>query len=150
MLLNCDVGEDSWELLGLQGYQTSQSQRKSVLNIHCKNWFWSWSSNNLATWCEELTHWKRPWCWEGMKAGGEGDDRGWGGWMASLTRWTWIWTSSGSLVMDRKAWCAAVHGVTKSWTWLSSWTELNTLIKKESVQDYFESYFNLQCLNYHE
>ena len=50
----------------------------------------------LATWCKELTHWKRPWCWEGLGAGGEGDDRGWDGWMASLTRWTWVWVNSGS------------------------------------------------------
>ena len=54
------------------------------------------SSNTLTTWCEELTHWKRPWCWERLKAGGEGDDRGWDGWRASLTRWTWVWASSGS------------------------------------------------------
>ena len=46
--------------------------------------------------CEELTHWKRPWCWKGLGAGGEGDDRGWDGWMASLTRWTWVWVNSGS------------------------------------------------------
>ena len=44
----------------------------------------------------ELTHWKRPWCWEGLGAGGEGDDRGWDGWMASPTRWTWVWVDSGS------------------------------------------------------
>ena len=50
----------------------------------------------LATWCEELTHWKRPWCREGLGTGEEGDDRGWGGWMASLTRWTWVWVNSGS------------------------------------------------------
>ena len=97
MLLNCGIGEDSWESLGLQGDQTSQSYRKSVLDIHCKDWCWSWSSNGLATWCEELTHWKRPWCWERLKAGGEGDDRGWGGWMASPTRWTWVWASSRGL-----------------------------------------------------
>ena len=54
------------------------------------------SSNTLATWWEELTHWKRPWCWERLKAGGEGDDRGWDGWMASPTRWTCVWASSGS------------------------------------------------------
>ena len=71
-------------------------QRKSVLNIHGKDWCWSWSYNNLATWCEELTHWKGPWCWKGLKAGGEGDNRGWGGWMASPTRWTYVWASSGS------------------------------------------------------
>ena len=95
MLLNCGVGKDPWESLGLQGRQTSPSQRKSVLNIHWKDWGWSWSSSTLATWYKELTHWKRPWCWEKLRAGGEGDDRGWGGWMASLTRWTWVWASSG-------------------------------------------------------
>ena len=95
MLLNCGVG-DSWESLGLQGDQTSQSQRKLVLNIHWKDWCWSWNSNTLATWCKELTHLKRPWCWERLKAGGEGDNRGWDGWMASLTRWTCVWVNSGS------------------------------------------------------
>ena len=44
--------------------------------------------------CEELTHWKRPWCWEGLGAGGEGDYRGWDGWIASPTRWTWVWINS--------------------------------------------------------
>ena len=51
---------------------------------------WSWNSNTLATSCEELTHWKRLWCWEGLGAGGEGDNRGWAGWMASPTQWTWV------------------------------------------------------------
>ena len=64
--------------------------RKSVLNIHWKDWFWSWSANTLATQCEEPVHWKRPWCWERLKVG-EGDDRGWDGWMASPTWWTWVW-----------------------------------------------------------
>ena len=50
----------------------------------------------MATSCKELTHWKRLWCWEGLGAGGEGDDRGWDGWMASLTQWTWVWVNSGS------------------------------------------------------
>ena len=54
------------------------------------------NSNTLATSCEELTHWKRPWCWEGLGAGREGNNRGWDGWMASLTRWTWVWVNSGS------------------------------------------------------
>ena len=52
--------------------------------------------NPLATWCEELTHLKRPWCWERLKVGGEGDDRGWDGWMASSTQWTWVWIGSRS------------------------------------------------------
>ena len=94
MLLNCGVGEDYWESLGLQGDPTSPSYRRSVLGVHWKDWCWSWNSNTLATWLEELTHWKRPWCWEGLGAGGEGDDRGWDGWMASLTRCTWVWVSS--------------------------------------------------------
>ena len=52
--------------------------------------------NTLDTWCEELTHLKRPWCWARLKAGGEGDDRGWDGWMASPTQWTWVWVDSGT------------------------------------------------------
>ena len=96
MLLNCDVGEDSWESLGLQEDPTSTSQRKSVPNIHWKDSCWSWNSNTLATWGEELTHLKSPWCWERLKTGGEGDDRRWDGWMASTTQWTWVWVSSGS------------------------------------------------------
>ena len=55
-----------------------------------------WNSNTLATWLEEMTHWKRLWCWERLKARREGDDKGWDGWMASLTRWIWVWVSSGS------------------------------------------------------
>ena len=66
------------------------------LSIHWKDWCGSWSSNTLATWCKELTHWKRPWCWERLKAGRGGDDREWNGWMASPARWTGVWASSGS------------------------------------------------------
>ena len=55
-----------------------------------------WNSNTLATWFKELTHWKRPWCWERLRAGGEEDERGWNGWMASPTQWTWVWVNSGS------------------------------------------------------
>ena len=69
--------------------------KKSVLNVQWKDWCWSWNSNTLATWCKELTHWKRPWCWEKLMEG-EGDDRGWDGWMSSLTGWTWVWVNCGS------------------------------------------------------
>ena len=65
------------------------------MGVHWKDWCWSWNSNTLATWCEGLTHLKRPWCWERLKTG-EGDDRGWDGWMASPTQWTWVWVNSGS------------------------------------------------------
>ena len=64
-------------------------------------------------------------CWEGLRAGGKGDDRGWDGWMASRTQWAWVWVNSGSWWWDREAWCAAIHGVAKSQTRLSDWTELN-------------------------
>ena len=54
-----------------------------------KGWCWSWSSNTLATWCTEPSHWKRSWCWERLRVGGEGGYRGWDGWLASPTQWTW-------------------------------------------------------------
>ena len=96
MLLNCGVGEDSRESLGLQGDPTSPSLGRSVLGVHWKDWCWSWNPNTLATWCEEPALWKGPWCWERLRrAGGEGGDRGWDGWMASPTQSTWIWASSG-------------------------------------------------------
>ena len=95
MLLDCGAGEDSWESLGLQGDLTSQFWRKSVLNIHWKDWCCSWISNILATWCEELTHWKRPWCWKRLRQEEKGMT-GWDGWMASPTRWTWVWAISGN------------------------------------------------------
>ena len=60
MLLNCGVGEDSWESLGLQGDQTCHSKRKSILNIHWKDWRWSWNSNTLATWCKDWLIGKDP------------------------------------------------------------------------------------------
>ena len=68
--------------------------RVSTLNICWKGWCWSWSCNSLDTWCKEPAHWKRPWCWERLRGWGEGDNRKWDGWMASLTQWTWVWATS--------------------------------------------------------
>ena len=82
--------------------QPVHPKRKSVLGVHWKDWCWSWISNTLATWCKELTHLKRPWCWERLRAGAEGDDRGWDGWMASPTQWTWVWVDSGSWWWTRR------------------------------------------------
>ena len=91
------------------------------MNTHWKDW--CWNSTVLVIWCEQLTHWKNPWCWERLRSeGGEGL-RGWDGWMASLMQWTWmdlgkIW----EMVRDREAWSAIIHGVTKSQTQLGDWT----------------------------
>ena len=63
-------------------------RNQSWIVSHCKDW--CWSSDTLATWCKELIHWKRPWCWERLKAGGDREDRGWDGWIATATQWTWI------------------------------------------------------------
>ena len=80
----------------------------------------------MATQCEELTHLKRPWCWEWLKAGGEGDDRGWDGWMASPTQWTWIWISSGSWWWTGKPGVLQFMGLQRvrhDWATELKWTE---------------------------
>ena len=118
--------------LGQWGDQTSQSERKSTLNIHQKDWCWNWNSNTLATWYEKPTHGKRSWFWERLRAGGEGGDKGWG-----------ITDSFGmslgklqEIVKDREAWCAAVHGFTKCPTRLSNnITGLSVSICASSSQD---------------
>ena len=124
MLFNCGVGEDSWESLGLQGDPTSPFWRRSALGVHWKDCCWSWNSNTLGTWCKELTYWKRPWCWERLKAGGEGDDRGWDGWMASLTQWTWVRVNSGSWWWTRPGVLQSMGSQRIGYNWA---TELNSL-----------------------
>ena len=79
----------------LDSKEIQQSILKEIsLNIHWKDWCWSWHFNTLATWCEELTR-NRPWCWERLKAGREGDDTEWDGWMVLPIRSTWVWANSG-------------------------------------------------------
>ena len=90
--------------------------------------------NTLATSCEELTHWKRPWYWKGLGSGGEGDDRGRDGWMASPTWWTWVWVNSRSWWWSGRP-GAAICGVAKSRIWLSDWTELKVLMTNHEVSD---------------
>ena len=104
--------------IGLTQRSPNQGQTSTLDN--------SQGHDTLTTWCKELTHWKRAWCWARLKAGGEGDDRGWDGWMASSTRWTWVWERSGSW------WWTGRPGVlqsmgSQSQTRLSDWTELNAL-----------------------
>ena len=110
-------------LLELQGDQTSQSWRKSILSIHWNDWCWNWSSNTLATWCKEPTHWKRTWCWERLKAR-EGDNRGWHSWMASPIKWTWVCANSSRLWRTGKPGVLQSIGLigSQSRTWLNNWT----------------------------
>ena len=95
------------------------------MNIHWKEWGWNWSSNTLATWSKELTYLKRPWCWQRLGAGGERDDRGWDGWMASPTPWTWVWVNSRSWWWTGRLACCSPWGRKESdmTKWLN-WTEL--------------------------
>ena len=93
-----------------------------------KDWCWSRNSNTLATWCEELTHLKRPWCWERLRTGGEGNGRGWDGWMASLTQWTWVWLDSGSWWWTGRPGVRRFMGLQRvghDWATGLNWTELN-------------------------
>ena len=76
----------------------------------------------LQYWCKELTHLKRPWCWKRLKARGEGDNRGWDSWMASLTQWTWVWVKSGRWWWTGRP---VLLQSAKSQTWLGNWNELN-------------------------
>ena len=117
---------EQWTVLKRDLKFPVQELNLSSLDIHWKDWCWSWSSNTLATWCKELTHWKRPWCWERLKAGGEGDDRGWDGWMASPTLWTWVWVSSGSWWWTGKPGvlqCTGLQRVGHNWLTELNWTE---------------------------
>ena len=109
------------------GGQESQCLFCQSATTFQKDWCWSWGSNTLAPWCEELTLWKRPWCWERLKAGGEGDHRGWDGWMVSLTQWTWLWVDSGNwwwTGRPSRLQSMGLQRVGHDWMTELSWTEL--------------------------
>ena len=145
MLSNC--GAVPW---------TARRSNQSILeeinpDVHWKDWCWSWSSNALATWCKELTHWKRPWCWEKLRTKGEGGDRGWDGWMVSLTQWTWIRANS------RREWRSEdpgvlhiAHKVAKSQMWFSSnWTGLKCTLWGGLTNEFICIKWTMMLLNCH-
>ena len=117
---------DAFELLCWRRFlRVPWTARWSVLSVHWKDWCWSWNSNTLTIWCEDLTHWKRPWFWEGLGSGGEGDDRGWDGWMASPTQWIWVWVNSRSWWWARRPgmlWFTVLQRVGHNWATELNWT----------------------------
>ena len=113
------------------GRSTSPCKRRSVLSVYWKDWCWSWNSNTLATWSEELTHLKRPWCWERSKVRGKGDNRGWDGWIASLTQWTWLWVNSRSwwwTGMPRMLQSMGLQRVGHDWATELNWIPLSLFL----------------------
>ena len=115
-----------WTVVWRRLLRVPWTVRRSVLGVLWKDWCWSWNSNTLATWCEELTHLKRPWWWERLKVGGKGDDRRWDGWMVSPTQWTWIWVNSRSwwwMGRTGMPWFMESQRVGHNWVTVLNWTE---------------------------
>ena len=129
MLLNCGVGEDSWESLGLQGDPTSPSQRRSISpGCSLEGLMLKLKLQYFGHLMRRADLFLRPWCWERLKAGGEGDNREWDGWMASLTQWTWVWVDSGSWWWTGRPGMLPFMGsqrVGHDWATELNWTEVN-------------------------
>ena len=126
---------------------------------------------DLATWCEELTHWKWPWCWERLRVGGEGDNRGWDGWTISLTQWMWVLVNSGTWWWTGRPGVLQAMGLQRvrhDWATELNWTDdlkISLCIEKcmslfiyafnasfcypatENNQDIFLSWFLYYCLH---
>ena len=101
--------------------------------VHWKDWFWSWNSSILATGFEKLTHLKSPWCWERLRAGGEGNNRAWDGWMISPTQWTWVLVNSRSWWWTGRPgvlWFMGSQRVGPDWATELNWMSLELLLVK--------------------
>ena len=136
------VLEKNGHSLGLQGDPTIPTSKRSVLGVHWKDWCWSRNSNTLTTWCEKLSHSKRPWCWERLRAGGDGNDRRWNGWIASLTQWIWVWVDSGIWWWTGRPGVLRLMGsqrVGRDWTTELNWW--NFLILKNYEKNKYNLFF---------
>ena len=122
--------------------RSNQSILKEIHPEYSLEYFsWSWNSNTLATWCEGLTHWKRPWCRERLKEGGEGEITGCDGWMASLTAWTWVWVNSRSWWLTGRPGMLQSMGLQRvgyDWATELNWTE--TFYLRLYLQNLFLSF----------
>ena len=131
MLLNHGLGKTLESLLDCKEIQLVHSEGDQPWDFFGRNDAKAETPSSLATSCEELTHWKRLWCWEGLGAGGEGDDRGWDCWMASPTQWTWVWVNSGSWWWTGRPGMLRFMGsqrVGHDWATELNWTELKTCL----------------------
>ena len=143
MVLNCGVGEDSWESLDYKEIQPVHPKGNQSWIFIGKDWCWSWNSNPLATWCKKLTHLKRPRCWERLKAEGKGDDRGWDGWWHHQLNGHGFEQASG--VGDRQgnlACCNPWGREGLDMTEQLNWTELKMDIKQVLIKS--------DCFNYNQ
>ena len=114
-----------YELLDCKEIQSFHPRGDQSWGVYQKDWCWSSNSNTLATWWEEMTHLKRPRCWERLRAGGEGDERGWDGWMALPIQWTWVWVNSGSWWWTGRPgvlWFMGLQRVRHDWATELNWT----------------------------
>ena len=126
---------------------TARRSNQSILKeispgVHWKDWCWSWNSSALATPCEGLIHWKRPWCWERLGAIEEWDDRGWDGWMASPTRWAWVWVNSGSWWWTEGTGLLHLMGLQRvghDWATELNWTERYQTVRLTKLLPFIES-----------
>ena len=132
-------------------YKEIKSVNPKVLNIHWKDRCWSWSSSTLDTWWEELTHWKRPWCWERLKAGGKGDGREWDGWMASLRTliWassrSWWWTWKPGMLQSLGFWRVGPKWVTElNWKTRVGWGKWVKVVKRYKLT-VIKEVLEMQC-----
>ena len=128
MLLNCGVGEDSWESLGLQGYPTSPFWRRSSWDFFGRN---DAKAETPVLWPPHAKSWvigKDSDAGRDLGVGGEGEDRGWDGWMASPTRWMWVWVNSRSWWWTERPGVLRLKGsqrVRHNWATELNWTELS-------------------------